>query len=260
MNAAIKTIKRLVRSRNLKFALGQGVPGSLQTLRWKRHCITYRSGSSDPKHIERLLLLGQRCEYNLPRSIAPKYILDGGSQIGLATLFFSEYFPNARIVCCEPSSDNLALLKLNTAHLPNVTILHCALGKRTAAGSILQPVASDYANVTVVENDSGNVPIYDYKELLKVSGLPGFDLIKVDIEGSEYPFISSMDDHDLAQCKWIVGEVHGVDEWLLLDRLSKHFAIDIRKTMGDRPSKFHACNRSQMEAFLKGFDLSILQK
>ena len=69
-----------------------------------------------------------------------------------------------------------------------------------------------------------------------------------------------MDDHELARCKWIVGEVHGIDEWLLLDRLAKHFVIDIRKTMGDRPSKFHACNRSQMETFLKDFDRSILQK
>lgn len=260
MKAAIKILKRLVRSRNPTFAFGLGAPGSQQTLRWKRHRITYRSKSSDPKHIERLLLLGQRCEYNLPRSIAPKYILDAGSQIGLAAIFFSEYFPNSRIVCCEPSRDNLKLLKLNTAHLPNVSILRCALGKRTAAGNILQPVASDYANVKVVENDSGDVPIYDYRELLKVAGIPGFDLIKVDIEGSEYAFMSSMEEHELAQCKWIVGEVHGIDEWLLLDRLSKHFVIDIRKTMGDKPSKFHACNRSQMEVFLKDFDLSVLQK
>ncbi len=260
MKSAIKILKRFVRSRSLTFALGLGRPGAQQTLRWKRHRIYYRSKSSDPKHIERLLLLGQRCEYNLPRNIAPEFILDAGSQIGLATLFFSEYFPDARIVCCEPSSDNLKLLKLNTAHLPNVTILHCALGKRTGAGNVLQPVASDYANVKVVENSSGGIPIYDYNEVLKLSGVPRFDLIKVDIEGSEYPFISSMDDHQLAQCKWIVGEVHGVDEWLLLDRLAKHFVIDIRKTMGDRPSKFHACNRSQMETFLEDFDLSILQK
>lgn len=260
MKAAIKILKRLVRSRNLTFALGLGTPGSQQTLRWRRHRITYRSKSSDPKHIERLLLLGQRCEYNLPRNVAPRFILDAGSQIGLATLFFSEFFPDAKIVCCEPSIDNLELLKLNTAHLPNVTILHCALGKRTARGNIEQPVASDYANVKVVEDRAGSVPIYDYRELLKVSGIPGFDLIKIDIEGSEYAFLSSIDDEELAGCKWIVGEVHGIDEWLLLDLLSKHFAVDIRKTMGDKPSKFHACNRSQMENFLKGFDLSILQK
>jgi FkbM family methyltransferase len=260
VKSAIKMLKRLVRSRSLKFALGRGRPGSQQTLRWKRHCITYRSKSSDPTHIERLLLLGERCEYNLPKRVAPKHILDAGSQIGLATLFFSEYFPGARIICCEPSRANLELLKLNTAHLPNVTVFHCALGKRTAAGNILQPVATDHANVKVVENESGDIPIYDYKQLLRTSGVSSFDLIKIDIEGAEYDFISSMDDSDLARCQWIVGEVHGVNEWLLLNLLSNHFAIDIRKTMGNRPSKFHACNLSMTEPFLKDFDLSILQK
>ena len=56
-----------------------------------------------------------------------------------------------------------------------------------------------------------------------------------------------MSQDQLAQCKWIVGEVHGIDEWRLLDLLSHQFAIDIRKTMGDKPSKFHACNRAKME-------------
>ena len=256
----VKTLKRLVRSRNAKFAFGLGDSGSRQTLRWKKHRITYRSKTSDLPHIERLLLLGERCEYNLPRNIEPDYILDAGSNIGLSTLFFSEYFPKATIVCCEPSRENIELLKLNTTHLPNIKILHCALGNRPGFGSITQRGAGNYANLKVVESDSGDIPIYDYKELLKVSKIPGFDFIKVDIEGSEYAFISSMDDHELAHCKWIVGEVHGVDEWLLLDRLSKHFAIDIRKTMGNKPSKFHACNLTKTESFLKGFDLSILQK
>ena len=260
MKSAIQVLKRLARSRDLKFALGLGLPGAQQTLRWKRHRITYRSGSSDYKHIERLLLLGKRCEYNLPRTIAPKNILDAGSQIGLATLFFSEYFPNARIVCCEPSRNNLELLKLNTAHLPNVSVLHCALGRRTASGTIMQPTPSDHANVQVMENESGDVPIYDYKQLLKISGVPSFDLIKIDIEGAEYDFISSMDNDDLAHCGWIVGEVHGVNEWLLLNLLAKHFSIDIRKTMGNRPSKFHACNLARTQTLLQGFDLSILQK
>lgn len=221
--------------------------------------MNYRSKTSDLAQIERLLLLGKRCEYNLPKTLDPKYILDAGSNIGLATLFFSEYFPNAKIVCCEPSKDNLELLKLNTSHLPNVTILPCALGGKSSTGSLMQKSARNYAKAKVVENSSGEIPIYDYNQLAKNSGVPFFDLIKIDIEGDEYPFLSSMNEEQLARCNWIVGEVHGVDEWLLLNLLSGQFAIDIRKTMGNRPSKFHACNLARMEAFLKDFDVSILQ-
>jgi FkbM family methyltransferase len=258
--AASKILKRFVRSRDIKFAFGLGEKDARQSLRWKGHRIAYRSQTSDRAHIERLLLLGKRCEYNLPRNINPTHILDAGSNIGLAALFFSEYFPQAKLVCCEPSPDNLELLKLNTAHLPNVTVLHCALGEKSGAGSVVQKSAANYANVKVIESNSGVIPIYDYNQLAKVAGVPFFDLIKVDIEGNEYGFLSSMSEEQLAHCSWIVGEVHGVDEWLLLNLLSRQFAIDIRKTMGDKPSKFHACNRSKTEIFLKDFDLSILQK
>jgi FkbM family methyltransferase len=256
----IRALKRFIRARDVKFAFGSGKKGERQSLRWKRHFITYRSGTSDHKHIERLLLLGKRCEYNLPRNIDSKFILDAGGNIGLATLFFAEYFPEATIVCCEPSLENLELLKLNTAHLPNVKVLHCALGGKSSVGYIVQQNTSDHANVKVTAANDGNIAIYDYADLLKVSGVPYFDLIKIDIEGSEYDFLSSLSDDQLARCKWIVGEVHGIDEWRLLDLLSRRFAIDIRKTMGDKPSKFHACNRANMEELLRGFDISILQK
>jgi FkbM family methyltransferase len=256
----IRTFKRLARSRDIHFSFGLGKPGERQCLRWKGHRIIYRSKTSDLAQIERLLLLGKRREYNLPRNIDPAYVLDGGANIGLATLFFSEYFPKAQIICCEPSLENLELLRLNTSQLPNATILHCALGRELTRGSIVQKSATNYAKAKVVTRDDGDIPIYDYNELARISGVPFFDLIKIDIEGNEYGFLSSMSEEQLARCHWIVGEVHGIDQWRLLDLLSKQFAIDIRKTMGNKPSKFHACNLTKTELFLKDFDISILQK
>jgi FkbM family methyltransferase len=255
----IGPIKRLARSRNIKFAFGLGREGSRQSLRWKGHRITYRAQTSDRAQLERLLLLGKRCEYNLPGNINPSYILDAGANIGLAALFFSDLFPRAKIVCCEPSPDNLALLKLNTSHLPQVNLLHCALGRETGSGIVMQKSATNYAKARVVESSTGEVPIFDYNQLAKISGVPFFNLIKIDIEGDEFGFLSSMSQEQLARCNWIVGEVHGVNEWLLLDLLSRQFAIDIRKTMGNKPSKFHACNLAKVETLLKGFDVSILQ-
>jgi FkbM family methyltransferase len=256
----VNVFKRLARSGDIRFSFGLGKPGERHTLRWKNHRVTYRSKSSDLAQIERLLLLGERCEYNLPKNINPRYILDAGSNIGLAALFFSEYFPNAKIICCEPASDNFELLRLNTDHLPNVAILRCGLGKRNTMGRVVKKRERNYANLRVIEDDAGDTPIYNYSGLLKASGMASFDLIKIDIEGNEYDFMSSVTDSDLAECKWIVGEVHSTNEWLLLNLLSKHFAIDIRKTMGKRASKFHGCNLARQESFLKNFDVSILQK
>ncbi len=260
MIRAIKILKRLVRSRDITFALGLGREGARQTLRWKNHRITYRSDTSDGAQIERLLLLGERCEYNLPRSVNPTYILDAGANIGLAAIFFSEQFRQAKIISCEPSSDNLELLRLNTAHLPHVTVLPCALGAEPSRGSVVQKSARNFANARVAQSDGGNIPIYDYNELLRISAVPFFDLIKIDIEGDEYGFLNSMNPEQLTRCNWIVGEVHGVDEWRLLDLLSRQFAIDIRKTMDKKASKFNACNRAKAQSLLQDFDVSILQK
>lgn len=261
MKRFFRAIKRLVRSRNPRFAIDAGARDTIHKLSWGKHQIKYRAKSTDAGHIERILLLGKRCEYNLPRTLDPKFILDAGSNIGLAALYFSELFPRARIVCCEPSPLNVELLKVNTAHLPNITVLQCALGGKPGTGSIKPTLLPyHYSGLSINEDDSGQVVIHDHARLREVAGVPFFDLIKVDIEGAEYEFLSSIPEAALADCKWIVGEVHGVSEWLLLDRLSKQFAIDIRKTMTKQASKFHACNRSQTDGLLPGFDISILQK
>src|SRR6266567_7911901 len=70
----VNLFKRLARSGDIRFSFGLGKPGEGHTLRWKNHRVTYRSKSSDLAQIERLLLLGERCEYNLPKNINPRYI------------------------------------------------------------------------------------------------------------------------------------------------------------------------------------------
>lgn len=259
MKRLCKKFKRLARSRDLKFAFGLGRPGAVTSLRWKGRRIFYRANTSDRAQIERLLLLGRRCEYNLPSKLNPEYVLDAGANIGLAAIYFAELFPKAKIVCCEPGESNLELLRKNTSQLPNVAVLPCALGNKPSRGRMVQRSSRNYARAHVEEGASGEVAIYDYNKLAEVSGIPFFDLIKVDIEGSEFGFLSSMREAQLAHCNWIVGEVHGVDEWKLLDLLSRQFSIDIKKTMGKSASKFHACNLAKVESLLQGFDVSILQ-
>lgn len=256
-----KSLKRLARSGDFAFAFGLGPRWQERTLKWKGHRIVYRALTSDPEHIERLLLLGQRCEYNLPRTISPQYVLDAGGNIGLASLYFSELFPSAKIICCEPSPENVALARRNTAGLTNVTVIQCGLAGRSGRGEI-KPTACayDYSGLSVNESAGGDIPIYDYRALLAATGVPGFDLIKIDIEGDEYGFLSSLDEAALQRCQWIVGEVHGKDEWRLLDFLSGHFAIDIKKRLGGAQSKFHAGNRAHLDRLLAGFDIAILQK
>src|SRR5579863_6633916 len=61
-------------------------------------------------------------EYKTPFSIKPKVIVDAGANIGMATLYYSQTYPEARILSIEPESSNFNMLKKNCGDLPNVTL------------------------------------------------------------------------------------------------------------------------------------------
>src|SRR5438270_12315217 len=44
-----------------------------------------------------------------------RFIIDAGAHIGLATVQFATWFPNAQIVAIEPSERNVAILRRNAA-------------------------------------------------------------------------------------------------------------------------------------------------
>ena len=96
--------------------------------------------------------------------------------------------------------------------------------------------------------------------LIAELGLKQIDLIKIDVEGAEYEVLTALDPALLQEVQWIVGELHGVRDFALLDYLSTWFEIDGRKTITKECWKFHAVNRAQAPRLLRGFDLKTLQR
>lgn len=66
-------------------------------------------------------------EYKTPFQVDPKVIIDGGANIGMTTLFFSQKYPRAKIVAIEPETSNFEILKKNCSGLPNVALINAAL-------------------------------------------------------------------------------------------------------------------------------------
>ncbi|CAI5490328.1 unnamed protein product [Closterium sp. Naga37s-1] len=106
-------------------------------------------------------------------------------------------YPKAMIISVEASSRNFRSLKLNTQPFPNVIAVNAALWPRVASLSLtlgqrnpeLPPEWAFMVKEThdlepgqVVEDSPLGVTV---PFLLKVFGLPGFDFLKIDIEGSE---------------------------------------------------------------------------
>lgn len=143
-------------------------------------------------------------------------IIDGGSNIGIATLFFKKCYPAAKIICFEPDPVSFKLLEKNMVvnNLSNVTLFNAALsdikGKAqfygqvdvgdpdTRGNSLLPAWGLQRQTSSVIEVDA--VPLSDYIQA-------PVDLLKLDIEGAEQKVLQALGDK-LALVKEIILEFH----------------------------------------------------
>jgi len=261
----IKFLKTLFRSRSLDFALHSNRPASAQEVRTlfrKGVLIHYRPGGSDVENIVKKLLK-RDSEYWLPPRFEPRSILDLGANIGIASIDFALRYPQASIIAIEPVAANFQLLQKNISAFPNIRALNVAVGKhdeRAALRGAGQSFRTQPVSASSKAKRREETTVRDLNTLLKENGITQVDLIKIDVEGSEYDVLTSLDPSLLQRVQWIVGELHSVRDFALLDYLSAWFEIDGRKTITKECWKFHAVNRNHAARLLTGFDLKTLQR
>jgi FkbM family methyltransferase len=154
-------------------------------------------------------------EYILPEMLEdpPACIVDLGAHIGLATLLFKAYFPNARIHCYEPDPDNYHILALNTTRLRGVTLHKEAVGVRTGTEMFfVRPYRHTASSLKPATGNELVVPmactVRSLDDILTEIG--DVDLIKFDIEGMEQEvFAASRRVHRVPH---IVGEMKGSED------------------------------------------------
>jgi FkbM family methyltransferase len=256
------SLKRLVRSRSFDYTANYNKPGEIRSYRWKGHTVHYRPGTSDAHLIYDVLLrpcrhespqslirTRSRMEYWVPDEVAPEVIMDIGGNVGMTTIYYSNYFPNARIHTFEPVSSNFKILQLNAAALSNVSIYPVALGKEDGTATISACAEEgNEGGYTLHQLDhdpesTQTIEIRDVASLMRELGLGQVDLIKIDTEGSEFEILKAMDPEILANVRWIIGELHSHHDFALLDYLSQWFDIDIHKSLRFRLSQFNARNK-----------------
>lgn len=90
-----------------------------------------------------------RKEYEFITTSERPFIIDAGSNIGLATLYFKRRYPGARVVAFEPEPTAFALLETNVRNndLRDVELVNAALGGKRGHVALFHRAASPISSV-----------------------------------------------------------------------------------------------------------------
>lgn len=148
--------------------------------------------------------------YNIPLDFNPRYIVDGGGNIGLTAAYFATKFPNASIVSLEPDKENFHLLKQNTSLYENVRSFNAGIWNKSAYLLIKDVGVGN--NAFMVEESEKYVPgvvkALSLSDIMQEMSWPYFDVLKLDVEGSEKEIFSDGYELWLPKTRVLVIELH----------------------------------------------------
>tara|TARA_R100000935_G_scaffold56463_1_gene88038 strand:+ start:7410 stop:8258 length:849 start_codon:yes stop_codon:yes gene_type:complete len=146
--------------------------------------------------------------YKFETSSPIPYIIDGGANIGLATIYFKLLYPTSKIVAFEPDPEVFQDLKFNVEAFgfQNVSLVQKGLW----SSNKMLPFKAEGADAGLIgEIDSYNpsdeqqIEVVSLKDYLQQS----VDFLKLDIEGSETIVLKDIKE-DLKNVKNIFVEYH----------------------------------------------------
>lgn len=150
--------------------------------------IFLRAQTSDISVFEEVFL--NEC-YEISFEINPKIIVDGEANIGCATLYFANKYPEARIIAVEPEKSNLAILKKNTYSYPNINIIRFGIWNKRAFLKIVNTEAENWSfRVQECSTQEGSIEAITIDEIIRISKAEVIDVLKLDIEGAEKEVLS----------------------------------------------------------------------
>jgi FkbM family methyltransferase len=167
-----------------------------------RRAVTVRCGTRD-RDVLREIFVGQG--YALPPGVdeilslrKDPRVVDLGANIGLFGLWVLSRWPEARLHSFEPDPDNLAILDNNVADAgvgPRWIVTRACAAPATGTVRFLAGQQAD--SRTVYDSD----PMSDLSEVSAVDVFPHLqdaDLLKIDIEGGEWPLLTDARFRDLS--------------------------------------------------------------
>lgn len=197
--------KRIGLLNALSFELQQTLRRPVIAFRHKglNRTIYLRSSSSDISIFEHVFI---EDEFDIDLD-APRLILDGGANCGLAALYLASRYPTAQIIAVEPSAENCALCARNVSGL-NVEIVQSAIWSASTRLKIKNPADEPWA-FQCVEADRTDPDGFEARDIPSLLAGRRCDLVKLDIEGAETEVFRTPD--WVRNVAAMVIEVHGED-------------------------------------------------
>jgi len=249
MRALLAIIKVSRDSKTLRVLIGQTQGLESIKIRFcKKDLDLYIRGQTSDVELVRYIFR-DRGIYAMPKVDGIDTILDVGANIGLTALYFASQFPQASIYAFEPFPENYELLEKNTSNHPQIHTFPYGLSAkdgdlaycfsdnpRNFGGGTFKAIGCDTQKKFLL-------PVKSPKTAIRDLGLGEIDLIKIDTEGSEFDILRNIDTNILEKVKLVTGELHGIDDFKVLDLLSNAFDLALEKSINHRCFNFLAINK-----------------
>jgi len=160
-------------------------------------------------------------------------IIDCGSNIGAATYFFANEFPEAKVIGVELESNNAKLASKNNLNKDNVHILHAAIGPESGSVMIENPEESSKDSFRTRADfglGRGSIDMISISDIQKLYPDTIPFIVKIDIEGFEDELFSK-NTQWIKKFYLITLEIH---DWMLPKKaISKNFFREHSKESRD---------------------------
>ena len=213
-----------------------------------QHPLSLRDGRSDPFFFGQIFL---DQEFAPVRGLDVATVIDLGGNAGLASVWFLNVFPRARVVTIEANPDNYPSLEANLhPYGDRATVVKGGVWWRRTALALVRRQNEGDAHVR--EAVSGDNPAdlmegWDIPALMELAGFTRIDLLKIDIEGAEVDLLLKDAERWLPQVRNLSIELHGPECEAALERALAPYTYQ-RQMLGELIFCFHLRQKNPLHA------------
>lgn len=171
--------------------------------------------------------------YEMKTNINPNIIIDCGANIGLTSIYFSNKYPNSKIIAIEPERSNYEMMLKNTQNYSNIVCLQKGIWKKSCFLEIMDESVSNWEFMVKETDAKTDISAISIPDLIKEYEISQIDILKIDIEGSEKEIFEDHPEAWLPFVNILIVELHdrykeGCSQALFKSLVPYHYSVDIK--------------------------------